>query len=201
MGGPAERGQVAYFRRLATGLPGVDVTTLDEDNLEALARHHGLCTNLLDWTLSPYVAAFFAFTEALDLANDGRLNSGQLAKMPIYPVEDPVCIWRLGWQKDMGKKREFERFSGLAQINYWQKAQSGLFTRLTHPEYVNIAEYLAARGLQDRLHKFTIPGSETGKVLHDLETMNITFATLFPDLTGAAKQANVGSTWRRLSLP
>ena len=29
-------------------------------------RHHGFPSPLLDWTLSPYIAAFFAFNEAHD---------------------------------------------------------------------------------------------------------------------------------------
>ena len=195
-GAPAEPGQVNYFRHLATGLPGVDVTALDPIDIEALARHHGLCTNLLDWTTSPYVAAFFAFTTAVDLANNGRLTSGNLAHGAIYGPTDPICIWRISIGNELLIDGEFELLSSLSQINYWQKAQSGVFTRLTHSDHLDIETYLELRGIEDRLHRFIVPGSETFKALHDLESMNITFARLFPDLRGAAIQANIGNTWR-----
>ena len=196
LGGPAFPGQLKYFKHLATGLPGVDISELKEIDIETLSRHHGLCSNLLDWTQSPYIAAFFAFTSAIDQANEGRLFSGTLAESQINIPTEPVCIWRLSITKELWVCREFEILSSLAAVNYWQKAQMGVFTRLTHEEYLDVVSYLAERKLLERLHRSIIPGLETMKALRDLELMNITFATLFPDLRGAALQANIGMTWR-----
>ena len=61
-----------------------------------------------------------------------------------------------------------------------------------------VVEGQLERGELQRLCRFAIPGAETGKALSDLEAMNITYASLFPDLRGAALQANIGMTWRFL---
>ena len=37
----------------------------------ALARHYRLCTRLIDWTMSPYVALFFATEDPNDWSQDG----------------------------------------------------------------------------------------------------------------------------------
>lgn len=192
------KGQIGAFRRLATGMPGVDLRGLDEVEIEALARHNGLVSNLLDWTTSPFVAAFFAFTTALDLANDGRLLAGTLAKSPIDFPSNSVCVWRLGLFPELFIEKEFELIKTLSPVNFWQKAQGGVFTRLTHDDHVDVRSYLSARGLIDHLTQFILPGREITKALHDMEAMNITYATLFHDLRGAALQANVGYTWKML---
>jgi hypothetical protein len=65
----AETYAVRAFKRRAhhylRDLPG------EQDDLEwlALMRHHGAPTRLLDWTRSPYVAAFFATAEANEKDN------------------------------------------------------------------------------------------------------------------------------------
>lgn len=156
------------FRREAIGLTGAGFDFPVGDALELLARHHGLPSTLIDWTESPYIAAFFAF--------DSESN----------PTSDKVAIWMLDRAKvdsvppdpiDILDDRELLRF------NVRAIEQRGVFTRI-----LSISDSLENL-LGDALVKFELPVSERRIALIDLDIMTITAKCLFRDLDAAGRTA------------
>jgi hypothetical protein len=182
------------FKDLAIGLPGLKSRELDELDWWALGRHHGLVTPLLDWTRSPYVAAFFAFTGFIEQVSPGSTASGYIDAREFVSanMSAPVAIWAFMVGNSIDKATEVKILNPRIDMGHRQRAQRGLFTQLTHDEYFDMEDYLSSLEFGDDLplRKYLIPGREAAKAITDLRMMNITFSTLFPDLEGAALQAN-----------
>ncbi|MBI4388275.1 MAG: FRG domain-containing protein [Candidatus Omnitrophica bacterium] len=185
------------FQEASIGVPSLQTENLTENDWWMLGRHHGLITPLLDWTLSPYIAAFFAFVEYLNPRWEG-FKSGLPTSLQKWDG-DCVCIWVLVAPDRLKSSNEFEIVTSRKDNFYRQRAQRGVFTRLTHDIYVDLQAYLEGRDLNGYLERIDIPGMECGKALNDLDLMNINFSTLFPDLDGASLQANVSPLIHRLS--
>ncbi len=170
-----------------------------DDDFEwlALMQHHGAPTRLLDFTWSPYVAAFFALERAVEDAAVWALNPGPLGarethkQVPASRITSP--------EMDPRVKGNFERFFVKGNhpfiwvgepdtMNRRLIAQSGTFAvpgvldvpmeeilaQYPEPENMIVKLVLPAAGLRDT-------------ALRELYRMNITYATLFPDLDGLAR--------------
>lgn len=159
------------------------LSTLSDDQMWALGRHHGLLTPLLDWTASPYVAAYFAF-EPLFKWHEHRLGR-------FHSGTGHVRVWLLRVPSSILLKDEFEIVTELPPNGRRQLAQRGVFTKLISPSDRSLKHYLIRKNFAHYLQGFDIPQSEYVAAARDLRLMNITPFTLFPDLQGAAKHANI----------
>jgi hypothetical protein len=73
------------------------------------------------------------------------------------------------------------------------QGQRGLFTWLDSEEYFELQGFLDQNGRSDLLIKYLISDRAVLDGLRELKAYGINWRLLFPDLNGAAKQAN--TTW------
>jgi len=201
------------FVRAIQGRRGNNPRKLDKpEEIWSLGRHYGLATPLLDWTESPFVAAYFAFEKKsfnvlTNAAITGRIIIGEnketvLKDAPtrfIYGLSEDIRRWGPGHSKGVEPCGHFIKFVRPdSDENPRLLSQRGLYTEPLSLD-IEIEKIVGMCYAEDEKKgvsriifvKIDIPEVERENCLRNLNRMNINHATLFPDLTGAAEYCNL----------
>lgn len=126
-------------------------------------RHLGFPSPLLDWSRSPYIAAFFAFESPQsdrvaiwsyqEYAGRGKLSSS-----------DRPQIWSMGPNVTAHPRHFLQQGEYTVAVEF----KNGSWSFAEHHEAINLGQ-----GEQDRLIKVTLPAGMRAEVMRRLDRFNI----------------------------
>jgi hypothetical protein len=163
------------FKMALRGRINEDISKLEENELWAIGQHYELKTPLLDWSKSPYIAAYFAFR-----------NKRPTLTKAIYAINKEEIV-----RNDF----EIECIEPLSNYNARLVNQSGVFIKL--PQGTSLEEWVKCKfhgSNKPILVKFIITEIEPYTrevILTQLNRMNINALTLYPDLIGSSLFCNL----------
>lgn len=149
----------------------------------AFLQHNGFPTPLLDWSFSPYVAAYFAF----EGVNHFEPSADEVA---IYSFDQYqwVNTFKQIYLYDDDNEGHVTILRPTFRNNHKQMLQQGVFwfTNCSNPEaHVRLNE----KDGNTYLRKFTLSVSERSDVMVDLELMGVTAMQLAPGIESVCKKA------------
>lgn len=170
----------------------------------AIMQHHGAATRLLDFSESPFIAAFFAMAnlntenkekciwalplEVLDSKNKNDLQN-ELKKNTLQDIYSDLNLksTRTAWKNILGYSNpvmQFERiFRQQGTFIYSLSDKRNFFSLLR--DYFDDKTFDTTPMIKLVVKRMS--RDKISQAIKDLKTMNITYSSLFPDIDGYSK--------------
>lgn len=157
-----ERHVLEYFRN--TSVPFRNHREVSELDVMVLAQHHGIPTRLLDWTLNPLIALYFAARGA-----DGKFDG------IVYMSETPTPLMAIPGAHLNPRKIGQDVYFSPQHIDQRIAAQSSIFTLHADPTVALESE---------TMEHIWFKGSCKEKLLAELDVLGVHGESIFPGLGG-----------------
>jgi len=146
----------------------------------SILQHHGYPTPMLDWTYSPFVAAFFAFQ---------HVEPDQTRSPRIFLFDQAAWNDRYGLRAFIvdAAPPQIVVLESMAVGNPRSSPQQALST------VTNVADveaFIRSREEEDKRCYLTVcdlPAQDKPRIMRELELMGITYGSLFPGLDGICR--------------
>jgi hypothetical protein len=151
-----------------------------------LIQHHGYPTPLLDWTYSPFVAAFFAYRK---IAVPSASKSADDKNVRIFAFDQRE------WRNDIPQLQNLRAYiphlsilDFIAIDNDRMVPQQALSSVTNVDDVETFIRWTEFHRKKTYLHVIDIPSTERSKVIADLSFMGISAGSLFPGIDGSCEE-------------
>jgi FRG domain-containing protein len=150
-----------------------------------LVQHHGYPTPLLDWTYSPYVAAFFAY-RTISNQDASKATADDKVRILVFDQER----WRTEWTQSLqlapaGLNLSIGEFLAIENERMIPQQAASLLTSVD-----DIESYISSKegNGEKYLWAIDLPVRDRNPIVQELRYMGITAGAMFPGLDGACEE-------------